>query len=132
MLSEITATSTSRFVLDMKIGINSLIYLHNFFPGEPFNVTVKYRHARNYPVDLYYLMDVSMSMEDDKATLSNLAESLAQSIRNITTNFRLGFGVFVDKPILPYISTVPFKYVETHLVLISYRMIDNICLIVHS
>ena len=29
----------------------------------------------------------------------------AETIGNITTNFRLGFGSFVDKRVAPYVST---------------------------
>ncbi|XP_014209890.1 integrin beta-PS-like [Copidosoma floridanum] len=63
--------------------------------------------AGDYPVDLYYLMDLSNSMKDDKEKLSSLSELLAQSMRNITSNFRLGFGSFVDKVVLPFTDTSP-------------------------
>ncbi|KHJ81833.1 hypothetical protein OESDEN_18478 [Oesophagostomum dentatum] len=39
-----------------------------------FNVT--YRQAVDYPVDLYYLMDLSYSMKDDKQKLSELGDLL--------------------------------------------------------
>lgn len=70
---------------------------------------MNYTQAEDYPVDLYYLMDLSKSMEDDKDKLSLLGDLLAESMRNITTNFRLGFGSFVDKVVMPYVSTVPKK-----------------------
>lgn len=59
--------------------------------------------------DLYYLMDLSKSMEDDKAKLAELGNLLASKMRTITSNFRLGFGSFVDKVVMPYVSTVPEK-----------------------
>lgn len=68
-----------------------------------------YSRAEDYPVDLYYLMDLSKSMEDDKNKLSNLGDLLADTMKNITKNFRLGFGSFVDKALMPYASTVPEK-----------------------
>lgn len=68
-----------------------------------------YSQAEDYPVDLYYLMDLSKSMEDDKMSLSMLGDSLAVKMRQITSNFRLGFGSFVDKVLMPYVSTVPKK-----------------------
>ncbi|KAJ8878260.1 hypothetical protein PR048_018837 [Dryococelus australis] len=70
---------------------------------------IEYAQAEDYPVDLYYLMDLSKSMEDDKEKLSSLGDLLAESMRNITSNFRLGFGSFVDKVVMPYVSTVPKK-----------------------
>lgn len=70
---------------------------------------MSYTQAEDYPVDLYYLMDLSKSMEDDKAKLSMLGNLLAETMSNITSNFRLGFGSFVDKVVMPYVSTVPQK-----------------------
>lgn len=70
---------------------------------------VQYAQAVDYPVDLYYLMDLSKSMEDDKEKLSKLGDTLSDTMRNITSDFRLGFGSFVDKVLMPYVSTVPKK-----------------------
>lgn len=81
-------------------------------PNTPFKFKVSYRQAENYPVDLYYVMDLSYSMGDDKAKLAELGDLLAARMGNITTNFRLGFGSFVDKKTMPYVSTVPEKLVE--------------------
>lgn len=70
---------------------------------------VTFRQAEDYPVDLYYLMDLSRSMADDKESLSQLGAQLAFEMQKITQNFRLGFGSFVDKVVMPYVSTVPEK-----------------------
>ncbi|GBP10850.1 Integrin beta-PS [Eumeta japonica] len=66
-----------------------------------------YSQAQDYPVDLYYLMDLSRSMKNDKEKLSLLGDLLSETMRNITSNFRLGFGSFVDKLVMPYVSTMP-------------------------
>ena len=76
---------------------------------EPQRLSVQFALAPNYPIDLYYLMDLSKSMEDDKDKLSTLGNLLAQEMRKLTSNFRLGFGSFVDKVVMPYVSTVPKK-----------------------
>lgn len=81
-------------------------------PNSPYIMKVQFRQAIDYPVDLYYLMDLSKSMEDDKAKLAELGNLLSQEMQRITTNFRLGFGSFVDKVVMPYVSTVPEKYVH--------------------
>ena len=57
-------------------------------------------------------MDLSKSMEDDKAKLAELGNLLASEMQRITSNFRLGFGSFVDKVVMPYVSIVPDKYVQ--------------------
>ncbi|KAI2800139.1 Integrin beta-1, partial [Blomia tropicalis] len=81
-------------------------------PKYPVSVKVSLKQALDYPVDLYYLMDLSKSMEDDKAKLAELGNILAGKMKNLTSNFRLGFGSFVDKVVMPYVSTVPEKLIQ--------------------
>ncbi|CAG0892794.1 unnamed protein product [Cyprideis torosa] len=81
-------------------------------PKEAFDLKLFYQRAEDYPVDLYYLMDLSRSMKDDKDKLSELGISLAQKMERLTSNFRLGFGSFVDKVVMPYVSTVPAELNE--------------------
>ena len=50
-------------------------------PDEAHNLNFYYAQAEDYPVDLYYLMDLSKSMEDDKEKLSALGDLLAESMR---------------------------------------------------
>ena len=76
---------------------------------EPQDLKLRFALAPNYPIDLYYLMDLSKSMEDDKDKLSKLGNLLAVEMSKLTSNFRLGFGSFVDKVVMPYVSTVPKK-----------------------
>ncbi|XP_071803811.1 integrin beta-1-B-like [Asterias amurensis] len=78
-------------------------------PGLPADITLSVRQAEDYPVDLYYVMDLSKSMEDDLNNLKELGNTLATEMKAITRNFRLGFGSFVDKTVMPYVSTVPSK-----------------------
>lgn len=80
--------------------------------NQAYNLDFFYEQAQDYPVDLYYLMDLSKSMEDDKEKLSALGSLLAETMQNITSNFRLGFGSFVDKVVMPYVSTVPRLLLE--------------------
>merc|ERR1719411_442723 len=80
--------------------------------NEAYEMKFYYEQAVDYPVDLYYLMDLSKSMEDDKEKLSALGDLLSATMQNITSNFRLGFGSFVDKVVMPYVSTVPRKLLE--------------------
>lgn len=78
-------------------------------PKSPFPLYVDFKQAEDYPVDLYYLMDLSNSMKDDKEKLAQLGDLLAEEMGKITSNFRLGFGSFVDKVVMPYVNTVPEK-----------------------
>lgn len=77
--------------------------------GEEYKLSFQYAQAANYPVDLYYIMDLSASMAENKKHLGKLGNKIASTMRNITNNFRLGFGSFVDKVELPFVSTHPDK-----------------------
>nr|XP_022914247.1 integrin beta-PS-like [Onthophagus taurus] len=80
--------------------------------GEEYKLSFQYSKAANYPIDLYYLMDLSKSMADHKDKLAQLGNELVSVMKNITTDFRLGFGSFVDKIALPFTSTHPSKINE--------------------
>ncbi|XP_067927846.1 integrin beta pat-3-like [Watersipora subatra] len=81
-------------------------------PGEKVKRNITFRLAKDYPVDLYYLMDLSQSMKDDKVKVANLGIQLAEEMRKITKDVRLGFGSFVDKVLMPYVNTLPDRLVS--------------------
>lgn len=76
-------------------------------PNTPETFSVHFRQAEDYPVDLYYVMDLSHSMKDDKDKLAQLGNKFAEEMSSITSNFRLGFGSFVDKVSAPYVAMHP-------------------------
>jgi len=78
-------------------------------PKNPAKFKIQFRQAEDYPVDLYYLMDLSNSMKDDKEKLADLGSVLSDKMKEITKDFRLGFGSFVDKTVMPYVSTMERK-----------------------
>ena len=63
-----------------------------------FRITPKTEH----PVDLYFIMDLSKSMDTYKKSLVNTATSVKETIEKQTTKFRMGFGSFSDKPTAPF------------------------------
>ncbi|XP_018328514.1 integrin beta-PS [Agrilus planipennis] len=79
---------------------------------EEFELKFQYRRAKNYPLDLYYLIDISASMKPHKDKLAYLGSTLVEVMKNITSDFRLGFGCFIDKPDYPFVNVFPetFKY----------------------
>ncbi|KAG5262643.1 hypothetical protein AALO_G00277250 [Alosa alosa] len=81
-------------------------------PGDSKRFTVKVRQVEDYPVDLYYLMDLSYSMNDDLRSLRMLGNDLAKAINRTTSNLRMGFGAFVDKPVSPYMYISPPEAVK--------------------
>lgn len=77
--------------------------------GEEKALNFQYAQAKNYPIDMYYIMDLSASMENHREKLGKLGNKLAKTMAKITDNFRIGFGSFVDKVAMPFVSTVPKK-----------------------
>lgn len=69
-------------------------YLHvkrgPFYAGEPQSFDLKFKQAEDYPIDLYYLMDLSYSMKDDLENVKNLGTSLMHEMKKITSDFRIG------------------------------------------
>uniref|UniRef100_A0A669B592 Integrin beta n=1 Tax=Oreochromis niloticus TaxID=8128 RepID=A0A669B592_ORENI len=80
--------------------------------GEPQTLDLKFKRAEDYPIDLYYLMDLSFSMKDDLENVKNLGTHLMREMREITSDFRIGFGSFVEKTVMPYISTTPARLIN--------------------
>nr|CAB38100.1 integrin beta subunit [Suberites domuncula] len=78
-------------------------------PGQPVNFPITVRPARNFPGDIYLLMDLSFSMADDLQNLKNLGSRLATEISGISENFQVGFGSFVDKRLPPFVSLDPVR-----------------------
>uniref|UniRef100_A0A2I3SXM8 Integrin beta n=1 Tax=Pan troglodytes TaxID=9598 RepID=A0A2I3SXM8_PANTR len=76
-------------------------------PGGAQTLQVHVRQTEDYPVDLYYLMDLSASMDDDLNTIKELGSRLSKEMSKLTSNFRLGFGSFVEKPVSPFVKTTP-------------------------
>ncbi|XP_069328314.1 integrin beta-2 [Eulemur rufifrons] len=78
-------------------------------PGQAATFNVTFRRAKGYPIDLYYLMDLSYSMLDDLINVKKLGGDLLRALNEITESGRIGFGSFVDKTVLPFVNTHPEK-----------------------
>nr|XP_057938901.1 integrin beta-2 [Doryrhamphus excisus] len=74
-------------------------------PGDPTTFRVSFKRVQGYPVDLYYLMDLSFSMRDDLENVKELGQDLFSALNKITEHAQIGFGAFVDKTVLPYTNT---------------------------
>ncbi|XP_042360065.1 integrin beta-3-like [Plectropomus leopardus] len=81
-------------------------------PGDSKYFTVSVKQVEDYPVDLYYLMDLSYSMEDDLDRLRTLGNELAVTMGRTTSNLHMGFGAFVDKTMSPYMYMYPPEAVQ--------------------
>uniref|UniRef100_A0A673M4Q8 Integrin beta n=1 Tax=Sinocyclocheilus rhinocerous TaxID=307959 RepID=A0A673M4Q8_9TELE len=87
------------------------MFLIIIFYKHKFTVTVK--QAADYPVDLYYLMDMTNTMKDDLQKLYALGNDLTSALRVvITSNLHMGFGAFVDKPLSTYMHIYPEEVIR--------------------
>lgn len=60
------------------------------FSGEAYTFQFKFKRAEGYPVDLYYLMDLSYSMDDDLKNVKSLGIEILNKLQEITGNARIG------------------------------------------
>ena len=86
---QIILTRPQRLKLELRLG-----------ETRSFNLTSS--PAPGYPLDLYLLMDLSYSMKEGFMQIQSVSQQLVDTVRNITSDYRLGMGSFVDKPIAPF------------------------------
>lgn len=72
-------------------------------PGLPINFKMAYRPAKDYPLDVYYVMDYSYTMRVYKDLLQKQGLEIYRELTLLTNNVRLGIGTFVDKPAYPFV-----------------------------
>ncbi|CAI2722544.1 unnamed protein product [Schistosoma spindalis] len=76
-------------------------------PGGTMMVNFTFQSISDYPVDLYFLTDLSYTMIDDLETVSRLTNDIVLTMRNVTKKLQMGFGAFVDKPVFPFVVPTP-------------------------
>uniref|UniRef100_H3C5U0 Integrin beta n=1 Tax=Tetraodon nigroviridis TaxID=99883 RepID=H3C5U0_TETNG len=81
----------------------------NFLPGEEKMVDVEVFAPTKGPLDLYILMDFSNSMADDLDNLKRMGNELATLVEQLSDDYTIGFGKFVDKVIEPQTDMRPEK-----------------------
>ena len=65
--------------------------------------TLKFTASKSeIPVDMYFLFDLSKTMEDTLKNLAKIAKDLASELAFITSDRNFGFGIFREKPTPPF------------------------------
>ncbi|XP_059804919.1 integrin beta-4 isoform X2 [Hypanus sabinus] len=77
--------------------------------GEERTLDFEVFQPQEAPVDLYFLMDFSNSMEDDLDNLKKLGLQLADVVKNMSNDYTIGFGKFVDKVTVPQTDMRPSR-----------------------
>ncbi|XP_061615458.1 integrin beta-8 isoform X1 [Phyllopteryx taeniolatus] len=99
---EVNATVSSTQVSPQDVSIT-------LTPGSEASFIVAVKQLPRYPVDLYYLVDVSASMQENLDHLKTVGVALSLRMTEHSSDLWLGFGSFVDKPVSPYINVHPTK-----------------------
>ncbi|XP_029977034.1 integrin beta-8 [Salarias fasciatus] len=99
---EVNATISSTQVSPQDISVT-------LRPGSEASFIVAVKQLEHYPVDLYYLVDVSASMQENLDHLKTVGVALSLRMTEHSSDLWLGFGSFVDKPVSPYINVHPSK-----------------------
>ncbi|XP_075991986.1 integrin beta-PS-like [Anticarsia gemmatalis] len=73
-------------------------------PGFTNKFTMSYHPAQDFPLDVYYVMDISDTMRKKKEELKSQAKQIYAELTTYTNNVRLGIGSFVEKPGFPYVD----------------------------
>lgn len=82
--------------------------------GQPLDFTVSIKAAQDFPLDVYVLMDLSYSFAEDLKTVKALAPQLPLTLRNVSSDFAIGFGSYTDKPVLPFTSRIQYDELFTY------------------
>ncbi|XP_047507417.1 integrin beta-PS-like [Pieris napi] len=85
-------------ILQIKARPNALI---------PFKM--KYKPAKDYPLDIYYVMDYSATMKKHTKTLIRQANKIYEELTRFTNNVRFGIGSYVEKPAMPFVDLALHK-----------------------
>lgn len=82
------------FTIHLFINCESKLKSDSFFvvvsEGKPSTFTLSFKRVEGYPVDLYYLMDLSYSMEDDLRNIKSLGTELFKALKTITEHAQIG------------------------------------------
>ncbi|XP_055521136.1 integrin beta-1-like [Leucoraja erinacea] len=70
----------------------------NLRSGEPQTFSLYIKRAEDHPIDLYFLVDLSFSSENDLENMKMLGIALKKEMRKITSDVRIGFGTTEETP----------------------------------
>ncbi|QQP49408.1 Integrin beta [Caligus rogercresseyi] len=105
---------------DKKIRISPQESLLTLRPNHPVSLDFEVALSDN-PVDIYFLMDLSSSMNKSKSNLIDASESIAERISELSSSFKIGFGSFSDKLVPPFGMTKKYSDSRGYLPSYGYR-----------
>ncbi|CAL9708839.1 unnamed protein product [Knipowitschia caucasica] len=105
-------TRESINVKDAKSQVTPQKVTMSFLPGEERLLDVEVFAPLKGPLDLYILMDFSNSMADDLDNLKKMGSELAKVVGDLSDDYTIGFGKFVDKVVEPQTDMRPSKLAQ--------------------
>lgn len=81
--------------MSMVVFLFSLCCVFSVFTGLSTTFSLKFKRVQGYPVDLYYLMDLSYSMKDDLENVKGLGKDLFAALKKITEHAQIGNKIAV-------------------------------------
>lgn len=85
-------------------------YTVSIRPGDIVPLNIKYKQLVDHPVDLYFLIDNSYTMQKYKDQLVKIIDTLSKQLSRITKDYTLGYGSFVEKPLSPFTEPLQQLY----------------------
>lgn len=73
---------------------------------KPHSLPVTIGMSKQYPLDMYFLMDLSYSMNATRTNVADQGGNIISGIKTITEDLRTGFGSFVEKALAPFTSSI--------------------------
>ncbi|VVC97301.1 unnamed protein product [Leptidea sinapis] len=71
-------------------------------PGFDVKIDMSYKPAKDYPLNIYFLLDSSYTMKENHGVLLRQVQKIYKKLINLTNNVRFGLGNFLEKPALPF------------------------------
>lgn len=65
---------------------------------------MNYQPAKDFPLDVYYLMDYSYTMHSHVDALRQQVTFVYQELSKFTNNVQFGLGSFIEKPDFPFVE----------------------------
>ncbi|KAL0848938.1 hypothetical protein ABMA28_013332 [Loxostege sticticalis] len=65
---------------------------------------INYQPAKDFPLDVYYLMDYSYTMHSHVDALRQQVTFVYQELSKFTNNVQFGLGSFIEKPDFPFVD----------------------------
>ncbi|ESN96335.1 hypothetical protein HELRODRAFT_189200 [Helobdella robusta] len=72
------------------------------FAYEITHLEVEFESARNHPLEIYFLVDATSTMQPLREHILQVIDELVSNLKKITLKVKIGLGLFAEKRIIPF------------------------------